>query len=105
MPKVEIPNTTTLESNAYLSGMLNEFQAEVGHYQELSGKIMEFEARLELTEKKLSLIREHLAMAIRTTEGSHSSMFAQFVDMSSKVRFVGVRLVDACTTFSSPTRN
>jgi hypothetical protein len=98
MPKGQVPKTTTLESGAYLDGLFQEFHGEAGRYQELAGHQMQIEARLELTEKKLSLIRDHLEMALKTTEGgAGEERLAEFKRMSAKVRFVGMKLVDACT--------
>jgi len=95
MPK-KIPKTTTLETGAYLDGLFNDFAEQVNRYKALTGHRMEIEARLELAEKTLCLTRDHLEMALQTTEGSESR-FYKFRKDSAKVQFVGMRLVDACT--------
>ncbi|SRR6266849_2597811 len=93
----KIPKTTTLESGAYLNGLFKDFAEQLHRYQALSANLMEIEARLELAEKTLCLTRDHLDMALKTTEGSESRL-REFKKESAKVQFVGMRLMDACTT-------
>lgn len=95
MPK-KIPKTITLESGAYLEGLFKDFGEQVERYKGLTGHAMEIEARLQLAEKTLSLTREHLEMALKTTEGCEKR-FKQFQEESWGVRFVGMRLTDVCT--------
>lgn len=95
MPKV--PKTITLESGAYLDGLFKDFKEQVSRYKMLTGHLMEIEARLELAEKTLCLTRDHLEMALKTTEGGENK-FKQFQKEAANVQFVGVRLTDACTT-------
>ena len=96
MPK-RVPKTTTLESGAYLKGLFKDFEEQVSRYKGLTGHLMEIEARLQLAEKTLCLTRDHLEMALATTEGSEDRA-KEFKRQSAKVRFVGMRLTDACTT-------
>lgn len=99
MPKRPIPKTATLEANAYLDGMFHDFTSEIERYQEFTSHMMQLEARIELSEKRIALTRDELNLALKTAEGGpdHQRM-AQFRELSSKVQFVGMRLVDACTT-------
>lgn len=94
MPKV--PKTITLESGAFLNGLFKDFAEQVNRYKSLTAHLMEIEARIELAEKMLSLTRDHLEMALNTTEGSKERM-REFIKESKGVRFVGMRLTDACT--------
>ncbi len=83
----------THESNSYLAGLFAEFQTQVLRYQEVTAHSREVEARVELTEKTLSLTRDHITEMVDKTE------FATPTDWSDTlkiVRYVGVRLVDAC---------
>jgi hypothetical protein len=97
MPKKQ-PKTTTLESGAYLDGLFEDFSQQVGRYHELTAHLMGLEARLELAEKTLILTRDHLGMALKTSEGDTTHHRHNWKQLSTKVRFVGMRLVDACTS-------
>jgi hypothetical protein len=96
MPKTPIPKTSTLEASSYLDGLFAEFREEINRYKELTSHMMQLEARLELTEKRLSLTRDHLEMAITTSEGCQKRL-PEFKQIAASVQFVGLRLVDACT--------
>jgi hypothetical protein len=96
MPKKPKPATMTLESGAFLEGLFKDFRGQVSRYKFLTGKLMEIEAQLQLAEKTLALTRDHLGMALKTTEGSADRM-KDFKKESAYVRFVGMRLTDACT--------
>jgi hypothetical protein len=95
MPK-KVAKTITLESGAYLNGLFQDFAEQISRYKGLTGHLMEIEARLQLAEKTLCLTRDHLAMALAATEGCESRV-RQFEKESAGVRFVGMRLTDACT--------
>jgi hypothetical protein len=98
MPKQPIPKTTTLEANAYLDGMFTDFKSEIERYQEFTTHMMHLEARLGLSEKRIALTRDELNLALTTCEGGpDQARLAQFHKLSERVRFVGMRLVDACT--------
>ena len=95
MPKNKIPDTMTLESSAYLEGLFQDFEQQMSRYKSLTAHRMGLEARLELAEKTLILTRDHLKIALQTTEGCNK--FAEkYKRESAKVRFIGMRLVDIC---------
>jgi hypothetical protein len=96
MPKKR-EKTDTLESGAYLDGLFQDFSQQVARYHELTAHLMGLEARLELAEKTLILTRDHLKMALKTSEGDTTRHFRDWKSLATKVRFVGMRLVDACT--------
>jgi len=98
MPKKEAPKTTTLESTAYLDGLLRDFHNHVVRYHELARHAMEIEAHMEIAEKTLILTRDHMEMALKNSEGDQRTRLQEWKSQSAKVRFVGVRLVDACIT-------
>jgi hypothetical protein len=95
MPRKTIPETTTLESSAYLEGLFDDFEQQMNRYKSLTAHLMGLEARLDLAEKTLSLTRDHLKIALQDTEGS-KNYHARFLLESAKVRFIGTRLSDAC---------
>jgi hypothetical protein len=86
-------HTISTEANSYLRGLFGEFTAQVERYATLTSSLLNLEARIELAEKTLSLTRDHLAMTIKQTEAAAPRDWEQ--DLKS-VRFVGVRLADAC---------
>jgi hypothetical protein len=92
----KIPRTMTLESGAYLDGLFRDFAEQVNRYKHLTAGLMQLEARLGLAEKTLCLTRDHLEMALHSTEGSESRLH-QFQKDAANVQFVGMRLTDACT--------
>lgn len=95
MPKKE--PTTTLESNAYLEGLFSDFAQQMRRYHDLTAAQLGIEARLELAEKTLILTRDHLKMALDTSESSERNAFlARWKEQSKNVRFVGMRLLDVC---------
>jgi hypothetical protein len=95
MPKKEIPDTTTLESSAYLEGLFQDFDQQMIRYRSLTANLMGLEARLDLAEKTLTLTRDHLKIALQDTEGSRN-YHERFLRQSAQVRFIGMRLSDAC---------
>ena len=95
MPKKE--PTTTLESNAYLEGLFSDFAQQMRRYHDLTAAQLGIEARLELAEKTLILTRDHLKMALDTSESSERNAFlARWKEQSKNVRFFGMRLLDVC---------
>src|SRR2546430_636945 len=58
----------TTECTAYLEGIYDEFALLVQRYASLTSHMREMEARVELTEKTLSLTRDHLAEMIDKIE-------------------------------------
>jgi len=85
--------TTTSESTAFLAALNSEFSCQVERYHELTTQLLQIQARVELAEKQLCLTRDHLAMVITKTEGA---MPRNWEATLKKVRFVGLRLADAC---------
>ena len=95
MPRKKIQEGTTLEADAYLGGLFQDFEQQMQRYKALTAALMGLEARLGLAEKTLSLTRDHLKMALQTTEGG-ANLWDKYKRESAKVRFVGMRLVDVC---------
>lgn len=88
-PKV---NYTT-EAAAFLGGLFGEFKEQTEKYHHLNARLLALEAQVELAEKTLCLIRDHLELTISKTEGAPPR---DWETEFHKVRFVGVRLADAC---------
>lgn len=92
-PSPEVDHHISVESSAYLDGLFQELQRQIHHYVEFTRMLHNVEARLELAEKTLSLTRDHLMMTISQTDSARPRDWKGTLD---GVRFVGVRLVDAC---------
>ena len=86
---------TALEATSFLHGLFHEFQQQKQRYAGLAGELLSLEARIELVEKTLCLTRDHLAMSINKTDSAIPRDWAMVL---SSVRFVGMRLADACLT-------
>lgn len=85
----------TTEATAYLNGIYNEFLEQTTRYHDLTAHLLDVEARVELAEKTLTLIRDHLqAMA----EKLKHALSHDWKKTLASVRFVGVRPLDACVT-------
>ncbi|MFI5090627.1 MAG: hypothetical protein ACHP7P_11260 [Terriglobales bacterium] len=87
--------TATHESTAYLQGLAQEFIEQVSKYNHITGELLSLEARIELAEKTMCLTRDHFANTIKNTEGATPKAWDALLE---SVRFVGVRLADACAS-------
>jgi hypothetical protein len=98
MPKenkqTESTETVTTETAAFVRALQSEFDAQATRYHSLTGHLLEIEARVELAEKQLCLTRDHLTMVIEKTDGI--VLPDSWAETLKRVRFVGVRLADAC---------
>ena len=94
-PKSSRAGQTALEATSFLSGLFEEFQEQKQRYAHMTGSLLSLEARIELTEKTLCLTRDHLAMSIEKTD---SAVPNDWTKILNSVRFVGMRLADACMT-------
>jgi hypothetical protein len=88
-----IDHHISVEANAYLDGLFQEFHRQEQQYLQLTAALHSLEARIELAEKTLSLTRDHLAMTISQTDSATPRDWSRTF---KGVRFVGVRLADAC---------
>jgi hypothetical protein len=86
--------TVTHEAESYLRGAFAELQAEQRRYLDLINLQQQTEARLTLTEQKICLTRDHLLLTISECDGSVTKR--NWEPTFEAIRFVGVRLGDAC---------
>src|SRR5713101_4236350 len=94
-PKRGYAGQTALEATSFLSGLFEEFQVQKERYANMTGALLSLEARIELAEKTLCLTRDHLAMSIEKTD---SAIPRDWTNILNSVRFIGMRLADACMT-------
>jgi hypothetical protein len=91
--KPTVDHHISVEASAHLSGLFHEFHRQQQSYLQLTAALHSLEARIGLAEKMLSLTRDHLAMTISQTD---SATPRDWEPILKQVRFVGVRLADAC---------
>ena len=94
MPKKK-QQITTVEADSYLDGLYREFHEQVARYAQLTRNHMELQARIELAEKTIHLMRDHLATAIAQTDCAAPRDWGKTFNI---VRFVGLRASDACVS-------
>jgi hypothetical protein len=92
-PKKHKPPHATYESTAFLRGLFRELHEQIGRYTALTGELLGMEARIELAEKTVCLTRDHFKMKIAKTQDALPTDWGKALE---SVRFVGVRLADAC---------
>lgn len=85
---------TTMEATSYVHGVYKQFGKLVQEYQGLTAHLLELQGRILLEEKQLQVARDHLCMVIETTPGCVPP--PQWDTTLRSVRFVGLRLADAC---------
>lgn len=91
----EVPHANrTHESTMFLNGLFEELAEQKNKYCALTGHLLALEARIELAEKTLCLTRDHFAMTVAKTQ---DAMPQDWNRVLSGVRYVGVRLADACS--------
>ena len=96
LPAVEgeiVSSQITLESTLYMQGIFDAFREKKKEYVGLTAHLHQIEGQIDLAEKTLSLTRDYLAMAVKQTK--HAAPHDWDTVLKS-VRFVGVRLADAC---------
>ncbi len=89
--KLQHPQTT--EATAFVHGLLEEFADQVHRYHEMTAHLLEMEAKVELAEKQLRVVRDHFAQVVQRTQGA---LPRDWTRLLNSVRFVGSRLADAC---------
>src|SRR5262249_33934544 len=92
-PKKAVKVHYTMEATSFLGGLYAELHEQVHKYQALTSELLSLEARIELAEKQLCVARDHFEMTISKTE---TALPNDWQKLFQKVRFVGVRLADAC---------
>ena len=84
---------STMESVAYVKGVYHAFHKQVSVYHQLTDRLLRLEGEIVLTEKQVQLARDHLRMVIGKTPGV---VPPDWDTTLGSVRFVGLRLADAC---------
>ena len=85
----------TLEATSWLEGLGVELQEQVKRHSVLTKQLLQFEARIAMSEKVLCAMRDQLQLGIAESD---SALPKDWQPTIKSVKFVGVRLVDACLT-------
>jgi hypothetical protein len=93
-PSEPKPTVRTIEIDGYLSGLYAAFNEQVGHYQHITHQLLSLEAQAEIAEKNLRVTRDHLAFSV--DRAKTVTIPRDWTDTLNSVRFVGMRLADAC---------
>jgi hypothetical protein len=83
----------TLERQAFLDGLFQELDGQLHRYLELVGQLATLQARLDIIEHSLQVTRDHVRDVLRRSVDEVPPNWQQTL---ARVRFVGVRLGDAC---------
>ena len=83
----------TLESVAYVKGVYHAFHMQTHEYEDLTQQLLSLEGQIALAEKQLQVARDYLCVVIEKTPGVVPPNWDETLQ---SVRFVGIRLVDAC---------
>jgi hypothetical protein len=82
--------------NEFTIQLFATFHGTFANYNELLAAEREIQARLETAEKTVALTRDHLLDSLRNADDAAPP--EEWKSLLDGVRFVGVRLVDACLT-------
>lgn len=96
---IQPPSPITMEVDHYINGVFATFRENFSNYIALTQHERTIQARLELAEKTLCLTREHLLDTLK--QAGNTATPKDWEPLLSNVRFVGVRLIDACYTVLS----
>lgn len=88
--------TNTAEANAHISGVYFEFSESIKRYNHLMAESLNLNARLQIAEKMLCLVRDQLQLTV--VQAGCAATPLDWEPAFAEVRFVGVRLTDACMT-------
>ena len=94
-PQKEAVAAVTLEATSWLEGMAVEFQEQVKRHSLLTKQLLQLEARIAMSEKALCAMRDQLQLGIAESD---TALPKDWEPTIQSVKFVGIRLVDACLT-------
>ena len=91
----KVATAVTLEATSWLEGLGVEFQEQVKRHTFLTKQLLQLEARIAMSEKALCAMRDQLQLGIAESD---TALPMDWQPTIQSVKFVGVRLVDACLT-------
>ena len=93
LPLLDADNPPTVERRAFLDGLLQELNHQMGRYIGLVGESARIQAQMTIVERNLQLTRDHLKVVLSNSEDEVPPDWEKTLH---KIRFVGTRLGDAC---------
>ncbi len=91
--QIEMIHPVTLERRGFVDGLFMELHSQLHHHIELVEQMATLQARIEITERNLALTRDHLLVVLSRSD---DAVPPNWQTVLAQVRFVGVRLGDAC---------
>lgn len=85
----------TWERESFVNGLFGELNEQTLRFLELVGKRADIQARIDIVERNLRATRDHLKAVLSTT---NEEVPKNWENVLQRIRFVGVRLGDACLT-------
>ena len=86
----------TLERTAYVRGLFTEFREQFTRYHGMLKELLELEARVEMSERALRMMRAHVVEAVEECECKPDELPKDAEIILQGTRFVGRRVADAC---------
>lgn len=83
----------TLERRAFIDGLFDELNEQTQRYSSLIHQFFQLEARVQVNERTMKATRDHLLAALNEVG---EEVPANWEQVLSRVRFLGLRLADAC---------
>jgi hypothetical protein len=86
----------TLERIHFILGLHQEVVGQYNHYTHLLRELMQLEAQVEITERSLRVMRDHMLEAIQDCECPEGELPEGTAEMFHHMRFIGRRAAEAC---------
>lgn len=86
----------TMERTAFMNGLYSELVEQYERYSVLLNQLLELEARVDVAEKSLKLVRDALLDAVRECGFEDATPPQEYGDMLFHMRFIGMRAAEAC---------
>ena len=85
----------SLERYEFVRGLFEELEGQLNRHLALVAEMSRLQGRIEIGERALMAIRDHVLSALESTLDEH--VLGDWQEIISQVRFIGVRLGVACT--------
>lgn len=92
-PIVKKASAMSLERKAFVDGLFHELDTQLHHHIELVGRYSRLGAQVMISERTVHMTRDHLNWVLTRSE---DAVPLDWKEVLAKVRFIGMRLGDAC---------
>jgi hypothetical protein len=93
LPLLKDVHAPAVERMGFVEGLFQELKHQLGRHLDVVSQLALLQGRVEITERTLALTRDHLMDALGQTD---EDVPQDWQEVLNEVRFVGVRLGDAC---------